>query len=199
MSRWTNYMKIDVGKFEKLPELPIAMKVKMPKICLERRKFSGKIVLKNESNGTYPAQENRELIVEYERTTEPAGYEALIEFSSLPHYHISNLPAKGELELNFEGFFKKAGIYDLQIKASEVEKIESRGEPNYDEEHVQLRISTGERICIAHGWKATYKVLRRIKWTRAIGRCYSNLEILLITGSIAAIIAAITSILAIFL
>jgi hypothetical protein len=188
--------RIEIGKVSRLPELPISVGVRRPRICLEGRSFDGAILIRNKHEGEYP-EKNKELIVDLqispigdkERTWELRPY----------HYHVRKLKLHEELRLNFKGLFKKSGVYEIKVSVTEAEPLETRGNVNYDEEHV-IAMYAHEKICAGEGWQVRFSETGKGKsWGMGTIRCYSLYEMLTTLGSIAAIIAAISSVLTLIL
>jgi hypothetical protein len=176
---------------EKVTPLPISLRFKKSFMCLTGRTFKQTLVVKNNSNEIYP-KENLQLIIEIKIHYLGEGENAF-ELHSPNHLHIGILKPSEERKLLFYARFKKSGTYEVSASVTEYELFEFNGKVDYTKKHA-IVVTADNMICAGDGWEARFKYTGKPpKYCNKIINCYTKTELIMIFGSVAAIIAAIFS------
>ncbi|RLG74518.1 MAG: hypothetical protein DRO12_06725 [Thermoprotei archaeon] len=187
----TNNSRIRV-EVKELPQPKVKVRLITPPFSLVGRKVKVKVVLQNETNSTYPSEENRFLLLDV-YTTRVGANKIIIPPLSIGKFHPPfKLKPNEKRAFVFTLKFDVPGIYRIHARVREVRLLESRGTPKWERPPM---VSTLERnlVLAGSGWQTTLEPVGAVKEDRKVLRCMSVYEVLMILGALGAIISAIFS------
>jgi len=187
---------------EKMP-LPssISIHIKMPRICRIGEKVPVTVYVENYARSPYPTKEEEYLIVEswaeMIKYQPGRGYPKLNTVFSEP-FKLTPYESK---EIKFYFRLMESSQYRITTRLNLINIVEVRGNPKWGKWKTITggRGRIGEEVTISfEGGNVRFKILD-IKETNELKSCMSLYDLMLLLGSIGALIAAITGVISILL